>query len=141
MRRCDEELLDKVFFARAHAFATGASPTLLAIGRDGSALHVAGVAQRDGNLLVGDEVFEVDLGGFVLNDGAAVVAVVLLDLFELFDDDVAQLLLGCQDGFVLGDALAHVGQLFEDLVDRQARQAMQLEFEDCVGLGGVERTR
>ena len=67
--------------------------------------------------------------------------IVLLDLFQLFDDDVAQLLLRTEDGFVLGDAVANFAEFFQDFVDRKAGQAVQLQFEDCVGLHGVEWTR
>ena len=134
-------MLDEILLARAHALAARAAAALLAIGRDRRALQVAGVADRHRNLLVGDQVFQADLGGFVLNDGAALVAVLLLDLFQFLDDDAAQLLLAAENGFVLGDAAANFRQLFQDFVDRQARQAVQLQFEDGVGLHRVERTR
>ena len=71
--------------------------------------------------------------------GAALVAVFLLDLFQLFDDDAAQLLLAAQNRFVLGNAAANLGQLFQDFVDRQPGQAVQLQFQDRVGLDRVER--
>ena len=70
---------------------------------------------RDRYLLVGDQVFKRDLGGFILNDGAALVAVFFLHLFQLFDDDAAELLLRGQNGFVLGDAVANLAQLFQNL--------------------------
>ena len=73
--------------------------------------------------------------------GAARVAVLLLDLFQFLDDDVAQLLLASQDGFVLGDAPAHLGQFLQDFVDGKPGQAVQLQFQDGVGLHGVERLR
>ncbi len=113
-------MLDEILLARAHAFAAGAAAALLTIGRDRRALQVAGVADRHRNLLVGDQVFQAQLGGFVLNFGAARVAVFLLDLFQLFDDDVAQLLLAAQNRFVLGDASANLGEFLQDFVDRQA---------------------
>ena len=61
----DEQLLDEIFVARLHAGAARASAALLAVGGDRRALQVAGVADGDRDLLVGDEVFEVDFGGFV----------------------------------------------------------------------------
>ena len=39
------------------------------------------------------------------------------------------------------DAVANFGQLLQDFVDREPGQAMQLQFEDGVGLHRVERTR
>ena len=64
----DEEMLDEILVARLHAGAARASAALLAVGGDRRALQVAGVADGDGHLLVGDQVFEVDLGGFVFDD-------------------------------------------------------------------------
>src|SRR5262249_6300960 len=109
--RGNEQMLDEIFIAGAHAGAASASTALHAISGDGRALQVAGVADGDGNLLVGDEVFKMDLGGFVFDDGAALVSVELLYFFELFDDDGSQLFLGTENGFVLGDVLADLLQL------------------------------
>ena len=61
----DDELGDEVLFAGLHAHAAGAAAALLAIDADGRALEVALMADGDGDLLVGDEVFELQLGGFV----------------------------------------------------------------------------
>ncbi len=61
----DDELGDEVLFAGLHAETAGASAPLLAVGGDGRALEVAGVGDGDGDLLVGDEVFELELGGLV----------------------------------------------------------------------------
>src|SRR5271169_4499614 len=134
----DEQALDEILLARAHAFASGASTPLLAIRRDWRPLKVAGVADRDRNLFIRDQVFEAQFDGFVLNDRSPDVAVFLLDLFQFLDDDVAQLLLRRENGFVLSDAIANFGQLLEDFVDREARQTVQLQFQNGVGLGGIE---
>ena len=102
----DDELGDEVFVAGLHAEAAGAAAALLAIDGDGRALEVAGVGDGDGDLLVGDEVFEGELGGLVEDLGAALVAVLVADVFELLDDDAAELLLGGEDGFEFGDVVA-----------------------------------
>ena len=111
VRGGDEEMLDEILVARLHAGAARASAALHAVGGDGRALHVAGVADGDGDLLVGDEIFEDDFGGFVFDARAALVAVELLHFFEFFDDDVAQLLLGAEDGFVFGDVVANFASI------------------------------
>jgi hypothetical protein len=67
VRRGDEEMLDEIFVARLHAGAARASAALHAVGGNGRALHVAGVADGDGDLLVGDQIFENDFGGFVFD--------------------------------------------------------------------------
>jgi hypothetical protein len=43
------------------------SAALHAVGGDRRALHVAGVAEGDGDLLIGDQVFENDFGRFIFN--------------------------------------------------------------------------
>ena len=58
----DDELGDEVLFASLHAHAAGAAATLLAIDADGRALEVALMRDGDRNLLVGDEVFKLNLG-------------------------------------------------------------------------------
>ena len=50
------------------------------------------MADRDRDLFVCDEVFEKDFGGFVFDDGLALVAVLLFDFFQLFDDHAAEFL-------------------------------------------------
>ena len=74
VRGVDDELRDEIFFARLHAHAAGAAAALLAIDADGRALEVALMADRDGDLLVGDEVFKLEFSAFVDDLGAAGVA-------------------------------------------------------------------
>ena len=93
MSRGNEQMLDEILVARLHAGTPGASAALHAISRNRRPLHVARMAHRDRNLLVGDQVFEHDLRRFVFDHRTPRIAVKLLHLFEFFDDDVAQLLL------------------------------------------------
>ena len=83
VRGIDDELRDEIFFARLHADAARAAAALLAIDGDWRALEVALVADGDGNLLVGDEVFKLDLGGLVDDLRAARVAVLVADLLRV----------------------------------------------------------
>ena len=136
--RVDDELRDEVLFAGLHAEAAGAAATLLAVGGDGRALEVAGVRDGDGDLLVGDEVFELELGGLVEDLGAALVAVILADGFEFLDDDGAELFLRGEDGFVLGDVVADFAELVQQLVDGELGEAIELQFEDGVDLAVAE---
>src|SRR5258708_24647592 len=59
-------MLDEILVARLHAGSPSASAALHAVGRDRRALHVAGMADRDRDLLVGNQVFQHDLRRFVL---------------------------------------------------------------------------
>src|SRR6185369_5523987 len=119
VRGGDEQMLDEIFVAGAHAGAPGASAALHAVGGDRRTLQVAGVADGDRDLFVGDQVFQVDLGGFVFDDGAAGVAVELFHFFQLFDDDGAQLLLGTENGFKLCDVFADLFQLVRNFINRE----------------------
>src|ERR1019366_5754951 len=60
-------------------------------------IHAARVADRDRDLLVRDQVFQADLGGFVLDDGTARVAVFLLDFLEFLDNEATQFLFAGED--------------------------------------------
>ena len=138
VRRVDDELRDEIFFARLHARAAGAAAALLAIDGDGRALQVALVADGDGDLLVGDQVFKLQLGALVDDLRAALVAVLVANFFEFLDDDRAQLLVAGQDRFVLGDPLAHLLQFVQNLVDGELGQAIELQFENGVDLAQRE---
>ena len=138
VRGVDDELRDEIFFARLHAHAAGAAAALLAVDGDGRALQVALVADRDGDLLVGDEVFKLQLGALVDDLGAALVAVLVADVFKLLDDDRAQFLLAAQDLFVLGDLGADLLQLVQELVDGELGEAIELQFENGVDLAQSE---
>ncbi len=115
--RGDEKMLDKILVARLHAGAALASAALLAISGDWGALQVAAMADGDRDLFVGDQVFQLDLGGFVFNDGAAFITVELPDFFQFGDDHLAQLLFRAKNGFELGDVLAHLFQFVRDFVN------------------------
>ena len=75
VRGGQEEMLNEILVARLHAGATSAPAALHAVGRDGRPLHVTRVAYGDGNLLVGDEIFENDFCRFVFNARAALISI------------------------------------------------------------------
>jgi len=122
----DDELGDEVLFAGLHAEASGSSATLLAVDGDGGALEVAGVGDGDGDLLVHDEVFEAELGGFVEDLGAAGVAVPGFYVFQFGDNDLTEFLFGGKDGLEFGDVVADFGEFLEELVNAELRKAIKL---------------
>ena len=79
-------MFDEIFVTRFHAHASAAPAPLHAVGGDRRALHVTGVAYGDGYLLICDQVFKLDLGGFVFDHGAPRVAIHLLNFFEFLHD-------------------------------------------------------
>ncbi len=118
--RGDEEMLDEIFVARLHARASGAATTLHAIRGDRRALQVSGMADGDRHLLVGDQVFEHDFGGFVFDrrcDARRRTASSLSSSSLMIT--LRSFLLGTQDRFVLGDASRVDLQFVRDFVDRE----------------------
>ena len=92
-------MLDEILVARLHAGAAGAAAPLHAVSGNRRALEVARMAYGDRDLLVGDQVFELNFGGLVVDLGAALVAVLFFDFFQFFDDHAAQLFLRAENGF------------------------------------------
>src|SRR5690242_3552941 len=106
----------------------------MAININGSALDVAGVAHGDRHFFVFDQVFELDFFHSINDLRAAVVPISLRDLAQLRDDDALQLFIAGENGLQLGDALANLRQFFQDFVNRELRQPVQLQFENGVNL-------
>src|SRR6266446_3467708 len=110
----------------------------MAVGFSSGALDVAGMADSDQHVGVGDQIFELDFVDLVDDLRAAIVAVRLLHFLELAGDDLLQLFVAGEDFFQLGDVLADGLQFLENFVDRELRQAVELQFEDGVDLDGRE---
>src|SRR6185312_3585645 len=139
MRRGNEQMLDEILVARLHARAPCASAPLLPVSGDRCALHVARVAYGNGYLLIGDQIFQADFRRFVFNQRTAFITVLLFDLFQFLDDDVAQLLFRRKNGFVFRDVFAYHAQFFRDFINGKPGKAMQLQFQDRLSLNGAER--
>ena len=106
VRRGDEQILDEVLFARLRADAALAAARLVPVHVHRRALDVARMADGDGHVHVGDQVFELDLLDAFDDLRAARVGVVFLDFAQLGDDHGLQFLLARQDGLQLGDQIA-----------------------------------
>src|SRR3984893_2415811 len=132
-------MLDEVLVARLHAGAAGAAATLHAVSGDRRALHVATVADRNRDLLVRDQVFQVDFRSLVFNLRPTLVAVLVFDFFQFLYDHAAQFLFRTQDRFVFSDVLPGQIQLFRDFVDGEFGQAVQLQLENGIRLNGGKR--
>ena len=92
------------------------------------------MADGDGHLLVGDQVFKLQFGRLVDDFGATLVAVLFANLFKLGDDYLAQSFVAAQNLFVLGDLLEDLVEFVENLVDRELSEAIELQLEDGVDL-------
>ena len=93
-----------------------------AIGGHRDALDVAGVGDGHDHVLVGNQIFDVQVLLDMADLGAALVAELLGDLAHLFLDDAQDLLLMRQQVLVVGDGAAQAVQLFLNLVALQAGQ-------------------
>ena len=84
VRRRDEQLRDEVFLVRRGAGDAAPAAPLRPVQGLGVALDVAAVGDGDHHLLGRDHVLDVDVAASIVDDlGAALVAVLLLDLLEL----------------------------------------------------------
>src|SRR6266852_5204349 len=110
----------------------------MAVGVSSGALDVAGMADSDQHVGVGDQIFELDFVDLVDDLRASIVAVRLLHFLELAGDDLLQLFVGGEDFFQLGDVLADGFQFLDDFVDGELREAVELQLEDGVDLDGSE---
>ncbi len=90
VRGGDDQVLHHVFGARGHADAPLAAAGLTPVGIDGGALQIAAARHGDGDVLHLHQIFQLDLAGIFDDLGAPLVAEILLDFLQLFDDHAAQ---------------------------------------------------
>src|SRR5208283_3788267 len=104
----------------------------------GRALDVAGMAHGDEHVGIRDQVFQLDFVHLVHDLRAAVVAVSFVDLAQLGGDYLLELPVAGQDFAQFRDEVADGLQFLEDFVNRELRQAMELQFEDGINLRVAE---
>src|SRR6266478_5627482 len=134
-------MLDEIFFFRPGADAPLAAARLMPVRISGCALDVAGMADGDQHLRVGNQVFQLDLIDLVHDLSAAIVSVCFVHFAKLGDDYLLEFLVACQNLAQLGDQFTNGLQLLEDFVDGKLRQPVQLQFEDGVDLRITEAER
>src|SRR5215211_5966898 len=132
--RADVEMLDVVVLLEVHPHDAAAATVLLAVGRERQPLHVAGVGDRDHHLLLGDHVLDVDVALEVGDLGAALVAVALLELAQLLDDQGVDPRRVAEDRPELADELRELGVLLADLVGLHGGEAGETHVEDRLRL-------
>ena len=130
----DQEVLYKILRPRAHADAAFAAPGLSPIGIGRGALQVAAVGYGNRNVFHLHKVFQRDLAGVFNNVGAALIAEIFLDLAEFLDHEIFQNLFGTQNLQVFADALLNIDQFGRNLVLLHAGDALELHFDDGLGL-------
>jgi hypothetical protein len=81
-------MLDEVAVLHVHSGHTAAAALLLAIGPERQRLDVASLRDRDHHLLVGDQVFNVDLILTRRDQRAAFICEALINFAELLLDQI-----------------------------------------------------
>ena len=94
-----EDVLDGVLVAHRDAGDAPAAAVLGAVDVVDAALDVAAVGERDEDVDFGDQVLLGKCAGDVLDAGAALVAVLLLERVHVVADDAEDLLRIGQEGF------------------------------------------
>ncbi len=130
----DEQLLDEILVLHRGGRLAAPAAALRAVLADRLRLGVAAVRQRDHDVLRRDQVFDREVGFVVLDARAARVAVLVADLQQLVADHLQQALRAREDVAEIGDDLQQFGVLGEDLVLLEAREAVQPQVEDRLGL-------
>ena len=137
VRRCDKQMLDKIFVLRLRTQTPFAAASLPRVGGDGRAFDVAGVGDGDGNVFVGDEIFDAEFDTGIDDDGSTSVGVHAADLGQFIDDHLTQNAFVLENILELGDVFDDLGVFVEDLLPLKRRQTTQLQIEDrlCLYLG------
>ena len=131
----DEQMLDGVLLARDVADDPLAAAMLAPVGRDWLALDVAAAADRDDDVLVGDQVLVGHLAaGVVLDPRPPLAGVLALQLAQLVLDDREDARGIGQDVLELGDQLDDVEVFVLDLLALQGGQPREPHVEDRLGL-------
>src|SRR5438105_7442393 len=125
---------DEILFARAHADAALAAAALVAIVGDGGPLDVTGVADRDRHVFLGNQVLDAELALFGEDVRSPRVAVLLLNLPQLLDDDLHHEPVAREDRQQPFDQLHQLGELVENLLPFEAGQPLQLHVENGLRL-------
>src|SRR6516164_8098135 len=102
------------------------------------ALGVSGFGDGDDDVLAGDQVLVADVSVGRDDSGATVVAVFVDDLFEFVAHDRALPLRFGQDVFQVGDFGFDLGQVIDDPLALEGRQAAQLHVQDGLRLDVVD---
>ena len=127
-------MLHPVVLLGPHPVQAAAAPALPPVGRDGNALDVAGVRDRDDHVLVGDQVLHREVAFLAHYLRAPVVSEPFQQVVQLTLEDVEPLRLGRQDSLQLLDQLADLSELRLQLVDLESGQPGEAHVQDGLAL-------
>ena len=134
MRVGDEDVRDRILVPRLHSNPTFAAAALVAIDGRRSSLEITAVRDRDHNVFLSNQIFDIDFRFFIDDLGATFVTMLLLSIPQFFHDDLPELRVAGEDFIQFGDLFAEFLQLVLDLLTLETCQALQLHLEDRLRL-------
>ena len=134
MRARHEHVLDEVVLLRRRAGAPPPPPGLPPVPAHREALDEPAVADGDHHLLFRDHVLDAELFGGIDDLGPPFVSVILLDLKQLFFDDLHLELFALQDRLESLDELDRLAVFVLNLLPLESRQALQPHVQNRLRL-------
>ncbi len=140
MRAADEHLLDIVVVAGVGALDAGAAAALRPVGVERKALDIARVADGEDGGVLGHELAELEVLGFVaLDRGLAVVAEALGERDGVGAHDREDATRIREDRLELVDRREQLVELLRELLDLEADELDEAQRADRLGLDARER--
>ena len=121
----DKKVLNEIFFFRGRTnFSLTAAP-LGPVERNGVAFDVSLVRNRHGHVFIDHQVLDGDVLGTGNDLSSSLVAVLLFDLVQFFDDDFVDLLFVRQDGSKFPYEFAGFPVFLHNFIALQASQSLK----------------
>jgi hypothetical protein len=100
--------VDGIASSRRNAFDASTAAVLSAEGLIGHPFEIAVLRENDDDLVLRDQVFVIDVGGFIRNIGQALIAEFIFDFAELFDHKLHDVVFARKEAVVLRDVLGEL---------------------------------
>ena len=127
-------MLNVIVVFQIHALHPLAAALLLTIGSNGEAFHVSRLRNRNNHVFFGNEVFYVKILRGLGKKGTTRSVELLLNLLQLFFDDLANQRGVFQNALVVGNLFQQLGQFAFDLLALQTGEAAQAHLKNGVSL-------
>src|SRR6056297_2804816 len=131
----DEQVVDEVLVLHARGRPPLAAPALRLIRIQRLRLGIAAVRQRHHHVLLGNEVFDGQVGVVLHDLGATLVAELVAHRLELLADQGQEPVRIGQDKRILSNFIEYLLVFLNYLLLLEAGQAMQPQIQDGLGLG------
>ncbi len=133
-----EDVLDAIRLTHRETGDPASAPPLGSIGLVSDPLNVPAIGNRDQHVYFGDEILFAHLSSDILDSGAPLIPVPLLELLKIGLDQRKDVTGVGEQGFEAGDLRQDLVVLGLYLLTLERRQASQPHVEDGVGLNQRE---